>query len=155
MWSILTNESSRASALSHPLSCIRSRICSHLSCDLSEPIRFAKVSIRSRKSAPSHLLSHPLSHLWWQICDRSVYLSQMRERMWERMRESGYYFWFVMADLWQICLPITNERADAGADARADSTFDLSKAIRCAINPWFLVFQLWAVSLNSVEAKRL
>ena len=34
--------------LLHPLSCIRS----HLSCDLSEPIRFAKVSIRSRESAP-------------------------------------------------------------------------------------------------------
>ena len=47
--------------LSHPLSCIRS----HLSCDLSEPIRQIYLSIRSLASALSHPLLRIRSHLWW------------------------------------------------------------------------------------------
>ena len=53
-----------APPLSHPLSCIRS----HLSCDLSEPIRFAKVvsspdNIRSRIRSFASALGLNLAHL--------------------------------------------------------------------------------------------
>ena len=85
--------SALASALVHPLSCIRSRIHSQFSCDLSEPITCAKL-VSALASAPENPLSHPLLHPLSCIrshlsCDLSepIRFAKLRADARERMRE--------------------------------------------------------------------